>query len=256
MPRRKTREEFISDAIEVHGDKYDYSQVEYLGNKTPVKIYCKQHEYYFWQRPDSHLNGKGCAFCGLEKHKTKLFGVGINDILLSRNDKAYICWQDMLERCYGRKDKAISYNDCEVCEDWFKLSNFWYWFDKNYVNGYHLDKDILTNGYGKYYSPETCLFVPKRINALFIKQYNQKYEQGVYFIKRLNKFCAQLCREDGKPRHLGVFDTEEEAFEAYKKEKYEYIKQVANEYYEKEMIDARTYNAMCNFKILDKNGNY
>ena len=33
MPRRKTREEFISDAIEVHGDKYDYSQVEYINNK-------------------------------------------------------------------------------------------------------------------------------------------------------------------------------------------------------------------------------
>ena len=47
MPRRKTREEFISDAIEVHGDKYDYSQVEYINNKVPVKIYCKRCNYTF-----------------------------------------------------------------------------------------------------------------------------------------------------------------------------------------------------------------
>lgn len=257
MPRRKTREQFISDAIEVHGDKYDYSQVEYLNNKTPVKIYCKRCNYTFEQRPDSHLNGKGCAFCGLEKHKEIIYGVGINDVILRGFDvKAYTCWKDMLERCYGYKRRSSAYEGCQVSEEWYKFSQFLQWFEKNYVEGYVLDKDILTNGCGKYYSPSTCLFVPQRINSLFIKQDRGDFEQGVSYIKRLNKFCAQVSRIGAKSKHIGLYKTEEEAFNAYKKAKYEYIKQVADEYYSKDLIDTKTYQAIYNFKILDKYGNY
>lgn len=257
MPRRKTREEFISDAIEVHGDKYDYSQVEYINNKIPVKIYCKRCDYTFEQRPDSHLNGKGCAFCGLEKQKEIIYGVGVNDVTLRGFDiKAYTCWKDMLERCYGDKRRTTAYADCKVAEEWHRFSQFLYWFDNNYVEGYVLDKDILTNGYGKYYSPQTCLFVPQRINSLFIKQDRGKFEQGVHFIKRLNKYCAQISKIGVKSKHIGLYKTEKEAFEAYKKVKYEYIREIADEYYSNELIDTRTYNAMYNFKILDKNGNY
>lgn len=250
MPRRKTREEFISDAIEVHGDKYDYSQVEYINNKIPVKIYCKRCRYTFEQRPDSHLNGKGCIFCGNERNKTLLYGVAINDVVLGGNDKAYTCWKDMLERCYGRKDRSISYNDCEVCEEWRTFSNFWYWHFHNYTEGFVLDKDILTNGYGKCYSPETCLFVPMRINSLFIKQKNKYHKEGVYFIKRMGKFCAQLSRKGHTSKHLGVFNTEEEAHLAYKTAKEAYIKQVADEFYNRGEINLKVKEAMYNYKIF------
>ena len=249
MPRRKTREEFISDAIEVHGDKYDYSQVEYINNKVPVKIYCKRCNYTFEQRPDSHLNGKGCIFCGTERTKSIQFGVGVNDVVLGRNDKAYICWTDMLERCYGERYKGTSYEDCEVCEEWHTFSNFWYWHFHNYIDGYTLDKDILTNSKGKYYSPDTCLFVPNRINSLFIKQKNENHKEGVHYIKRLGKFCAQLSRKGYTSKHIGVFKTEDEAHIAYKTAKEAYIKQVADEYYNKGEISLKIKEAMYNYKI-------
>ena len=56
------KEEFIEKAKKVHGDKYDYSKVEYKGNKTPVCIICPKHGE-FWQKPNAHLNGEGCKKC-------------------------------------------------------------------------------------------------------------------------------------------------------------------------------------------------
>lgn len=66
MPKRLTKEEFIERAMLVHGDKYDYSKVNYVDAHTKVCITCQEHGD-FWQMPYSHLNGKGCAICGREK---------------------------------------------------------------------------------------------------------------------------------------------------------------------------------------------
>ena len=60
--RNKTTEEFIKRAKAVHGDKYDYSMVNYVDAKTNVEIICPEHGS-FWQKPSNHLNGKGCPFC-------------------------------------------------------------------------------------------------------------------------------------------------------------------------------------------------
>lgn len=65
---RLTREEFIRQAVEIHGDKYDYSQVELQGNKVPVKVWCKAHEEFFYPTPNNHISNKaGCGKCGIEK---------------------------------------------------------------------------------------------------------------------------------------------------------------------------------------------
>ena len=57
-----TTEEFIKKAREVHGDKYDYSKVEYVGTNTKVCLICPEHGE-FWQIPLSHLQGCGCPKC-------------------------------------------------------------------------------------------------------------------------------------------------------------------------------------------------
>lgn len=64
MSRRKTTEEFIKEAKEVHGDRYDYSLVDYQGAKVNVQIICKEHGP-FPQRPENHLKGQGCPKCGI-----------------------------------------------------------------------------------------------------------------------------------------------------------------------------------------------
>ena len=59
---KKNTEEFIKEAREKHGDKYDYSKVDYVNNSTKICIICPQHGE-FWQRPNSHLSGHGCPKC-------------------------------------------------------------------------------------------------------------------------------------------------------------------------------------------------
>ena len=59
-------EEFIAKAKSVHGDRYDYSKVEYAGNKAKVCIICREHGE-FWQVPNSHLRGIGCPQCAIKR---------------------------------------------------------------------------------------------------------------------------------------------------------------------------------------------
>lgn len=66
--------EFVTKAREVHGDKYDYSLVNYTGNKNKVTIICPIHGN-FDMRPDNHINGKSeCPTCsGNQRYTTETF---------------------------------------------------------------------------------------------------------------------------------------------------------------------------------------
>jgi hypothetical protein len=74
---------FIEKAITIHGDKYDYSLVNYTNRTTKVKIICQIHGE-FNQRPSDHLNGCGCPICreskGEKKIRKYLIKNGINFI--------------------------------------------------------------------------------------------------------------------------------------------------------------------------------
>lgn len=63
-----TTQSFIEKAVQIHGDKYDYSKVEYINSKTKVCIICPEHGE-FWQVPASHLQKRGCPICSNIKKK-------------------------------------------------------------------------------------------------------------------------------------------------------------------------------------------
>lgn len=65
--------EFIDKAHKIHGSKYDYSQVNYINNRTHINIICKEHGN-FHQIPYSHLLGVGCPHC-INKTEYKLFTI-------------------------------------------------------------------------------------------------------------------------------------------------------------------------------------
>ena len=65
-----TNIEFIENSIKIHGDKYDYSKVEYIKAILKVIIICKEHGE-FLQTPNNHLSGGGCIKCGIENTKIK-----------------------------------------------------------------------------------------------------------------------------------------------------------------------------------------
>jgi hypothetical protein len=64
-----TKEDFTKKARDIHGDKYDYSKVDYQNNHTKVEITCPVHGP-FWQSPEKHINRKhGCQKCKAEKNR-------------------------------------------------------------------------------------------------------------------------------------------------------------------------------------------
>ena len=71
MNNSSNTELFIEKAKQVHGDRYDYSKVDYVNNRTKVCIVCSEHGE-FWQTPNKHLNGQGCPECGLRTISEKL----------------------------------------------------------------------------------------------------------------------------------------------------------------------------------------
>ena len=68
--RRKTTDHFIDEARKVHGDKYDYSNVNYESMSKKVCIICKEHGE-FWQTPYTHLNGHGCSKCAYKGNRQR-----------------------------------------------------------------------------------------------------------------------------------------------------------------------------------------
>ena len=70
---KSTTEEFIQKARDIYGDTYDYSRVDYQGNKTKVCIICSEHGEW-WVTPNNFLRGSRCPGCyGTPKYSNDEF---------------------------------------------------------------------------------------------------------------------------------------------------------------------------------------
>lgn len=66
-------DQFITKASYVHGNKYNYSEVQYLTTNTPVSIFCNNCKSYFMQTPHQHLSGSNCQVCSGRLYKFLYF---------------------------------------------------------------------------------------------------------------------------------------------------------------------------------------
>ena len=191
-----------------------------------------------------------------------VYGIGINNQEIPINvdgkqTKEYKLWQGMLYRCTSKCWNRYPTYAGATCSENFKSFSFFYkWcqeqvgFNNTNSNGkrWCLDKDILFKG-NKLYSEDTCVFIPHRINSLLIKSNATRgeYPIGVYWDNRANKFRV-YCEIGGEPKkHIGYYDTLQEAFVAYKAFKEDIVKQVAEQY--RELIDKRAYKALLAYEV-------
>ena len=163
------------------------------------------------------------------------------------NPKIYPIWGGIIRRCYDDKaqEKTPTYIDCSVDERWHNYQNFAKWYEENYVEGFHLDKDILIKG-NKIYSPETCCFVPREINHWFREPRRVKSKDltGIDILKN-NKFQARFCTSIG--RISKNFNTFEEAFSYYKTKKEHKLKELADTW--KDKITKQVYQALYTYQV-------
>ena len=101
-----TNDEFIKKALEIHGNKYDYSNVEYISQKHEVVIICKKHGP-FKQLPSNHIHhGKGCKVCGAEVGANKNTITQIN--FISRCKNVHLDKYDYSKTFYqGSEEKVL-----------------------------------------------------------------------------------------------------------------------------------------------------
>ena len=172
--------------------------------------------------------------------------------------KEYELWQNMLQRCYSDtyKKKNPTYEGCEVSENFKSYEYFYEWCHKQVGfdndgngNSFQLDKDLLVKG-NKVYNEFTCVFLPKEINLLLVKRESLRGNHliGVCWHNASKSFVSRVNKNKGKQEYLGSFNTEVEAFNAYKTAKESFIKEQANKW--KDKIDPRAYNALMSYEVM------
>lgn len=191
-----------------------------------------------------------------------LYGRGVRGDERVRFPDGRLCpyynrWKHMLLRCYCPKyhEKKPTYRDCTVCDEWLYFPTFKKWL-KNTIRvmgveleDVELDKDVLTK-HNTVYSPDTCCLLPRELNILFTnrKSHRGKEMIGVCYHKRDKHYRASISIK-GTNTLIGSFETEEEAFSAYKVAKENHINLLATENFKDGKIDAQTYQALLSFKV-------
>lgn len=175
-------------------------------------------------------------------------GVGVNDAdyitTVYGNDwriecPAKVSWMSMMNRCYGRSylDKFGSYRGVSVCEEWLSFMSFRDWWVQNYVDGWHLDKDLLSPD--RVYSPKTCVYVPQWLNNFLTDHRSARGDCPVGVTKQKNRFKA-VCSNPltKKSEYIGLFANATDAHSAWVDKKIEHansLRQVMDS------IDCRIY---------------
>lgn len=165
-----TKEIFIQRAREIHGEKYDYSKVEYVNANSKVCIVCSKHGD-FWQRAWNHLDGRGCNICAHEY---------VQGALTTRTQ----------DKCYKIAKQFTTFKD-------FRLQQ------------YSIYSAALKNGWLKDYTwlkYSINMSKPKKKRHFYTqeefvfeiqKQYGQKYDCSLVKFVNMKTPISLICKEKG-----------------------------------------------------------
>ena len=193
-----------------------------------------------------------------DQYSPSVYGVGILGTKYPISEggvktKEYVLWCHMLTRCYSDdfKKKNQTYEGCKCSENFKSYEYFYEWCNKQLGfgnDGFELDKDLLIKG-NKVYSEYSCVFLPAEINLTLIKSTASRGEYliGVSWSKKGGVFVARVGKNKGKQEYLGLFNTELEAYNAYKTAKESFVKEQAEKW--KSQIDPRAYEALMNYQV-------
>ena len=210
--KKSNTNDFIAQSKKIHGDKYDYSKVEYINNKTPVCIICPTHGE-FWQKPNDHLGGHGCSKCsGTKKLTTEEFIKKAKEIHGDKYDYSKVEYKDNKTKVciicpkhgefWIRPNSHLSQKqECKHC----KKSKM-----ENKIASILSDNNIL---YTYQYSNKDCGWLGKQSLDFFLPKYNiaiecqgeQHYksvniwggENGLKKRKKLDEIKEKKCKEHG-----------------------------------------------------------
>lgn len=114
MSKKLTNDEFIDRCKAIFDNKLDFSETEYVNNRTKIKITCNDCGYIFYKSPKSVLLGQGCPQCSIKKLRLKQKADFHNFILKSENKfgNKYIFPYIAKEYCTNKDKITIKCNKC------------------------------------------------------------------------------------------------------------------------------------------------
>ena len=140
------------------------------------------------------------------RYNVGFLGVGdYTPCVCRKQTPAYQAWNNMMARCYSGLESYKSYREVTVCEDWHNFQNFAEWFEENFIEGWHLDKDIRTDREIKMYSPYTCMFVEpeENIREASAKHYELTAPSGTkYEGWNIQSLCNKFGLDSGSVSKL------------------------------------------------------
>lgn len=229
--------------------------VQYLNSNNIAVEFQDEEKYIAWT---SYRHFKNKSVQNPYDHSVKNIGfLGVGPYKSFVGDeitREYLTWANMISRCYSdvTRKQSKSYAGCLVAPEWHNFQNFATWYNKNIYkierDNIEIDKDLLISG-NKIYSPDTCCLIPGRINNV-ISHNCSKNNLPLGVIRKGKKFNASCRTLNGKNIHLGTFNTDSEAFWAYKIFKERLISDVAEEF--KKVLPLKVYRALKNYKIQER----
>ena len=256
---RKVIDRTGEEKVNTFGSKMKIINQYRENNTTYIDVCFPEYNWTFKHTIYSNFK-KGNIKCPYEPRCYDKGYLGEGEYKMSENGKntdEFYIWYAMIQRCYDPKyqEKHTTYKGCEVEEYLLNYQHMCEWLENNYyeIPGeiMCLDKDILCKG-NKIYSRETCIFVPERINLLFVKHDKARGDCPIGVTPNLSGNYVAQCRNGyGEPVYLGSYSTKEEAFQVYKAYKEKAIKEVIDSYEGKipEPHYSRLKDAMYNYKV-------
>ena len=226
-----------------------FEVLEYLGCKKVKVKFLDENGYERFVTAGDAVLGKISNPYSRNCHGVGYLGVG--EYSPKTNKVEYTLWSSMFARCYTEYSNrnTRSYSNKSVLEVWHNFQKFAEWCQSQNgfgVKGWQLDKDILVKG-NTFYGPDFCVFVPQRVNLLFVKSDATRGQYPVGIIKCGKWFHVSCTSKERKSSYVGIFENVEDAFLAYKSTKEEIIKEVATFY--RGVLDEKTYQALIDYKV-------
>ena len=191
MPKKLTTKEFIEKATNIHGNKYDYSKVEYINNRTNIIIICPKHGE-FLQTPNTHLDGCGCGKCsGNKKNNTNEFIIQAKKVHGNRynyskteyiNNKTPVCIICPVHGEFWQKpNDHLNGHGCNKCGGTKKLTTEEFIKKSKEIHG---DKYDYSKVEYKGSKEKVCLICPKHGEFWISPNSHISQKQGCKYCKK------------------------------------------------------------------------
>ena len=169
---KMSKEIFIEKARLTHGDKYDYSKVDYRGTEVKVCIICQIHGE-FWQTPHLHLRGGGCKKCGIES-RIKSRSLTTDDFI-ERAKKVHGDKYDYSKVDYKGYNKKV-YIICHEKDEFGNEHGGFWQIAEDHLNGHGCRK--CSNSYiDTYLFIKKASLVHKNKYDYSLSEYNSRYKK-------------------------------------------------------------------------------